>query len=450
MKPSHTTGAAICSGPQGARVGRQALRMQALALALVTTVSLASPAHAAPNTKYLDAATKEQPALIESLKTMVSIESGSNDAAGLARMANLLDERLQALGFKTERIKSTKNIGANIVIGRLRGTGKHNLMLMAHMDTVYEQGILKTQPYKVDGNRIYGPGIADDKGGISVILHGLKILKDMGWANYGNLTVLFNPDEEIGSLGSGDLIATTAEQHHTVLSFEPTGAKAVAKVESLLLGAAGVGRATLEVKGRAAHAGVAPEQGRNAALEISHQMLQTRDVYKDHPGILHNWTNVVSNKATNQIPDLATAIGDVRITKPGAEVAFGEALKAKVASTKLIPDTESSLVFVVGRPAYLASPKGEALAARAKAIYQELDRPLALTPMTGGGTDAGYAARSGKATVLESFGLAGFGFHARDEYIEVDSVVPRLYLFTRLVTELGNDQGRHTDVHGTR
>ncbi|MBA1993681.1 M20/M25/M40 family metallo-hydrolase, partial [Escherichia coli] len=89
---------------------------------------------------------------------------------------------------------------------------------IAHLDTVYEHGILDTQPYKVDGNRIYGPGIADDKGGIAVILHSLKILQDTGWRDYAKLTVSFNPDEEVGSIGSGEIISELADQHDVVLS----------------------------------------------------------------------------------------------------------------------------------------------------------------------------------------------------------------------------------------
>ncbi len=102
-----------------------------------------------------------------------------------------------------------------------------------------------------------------------------------------------------------------------------------------------------------------------------------------------------------------------------------------------VPDTETSIKLLVGRPAFLAGATGKALAERAQAIYREIDRELVLVPMTGGGTDAGYAVRSGKATVVESFGLAGFGYHARDEYIEIDSIVPRLYLTTRLMTVIG-------------
>ncbi|HKX44643.1 MAG TPA: glutamate carboxypeptidase, partial [Burkholderiaceae bacterium] len=305
-------------------------------------------AHAAPDTKLLEAATKAQPAVVDTLKSLVLIETGSGDVDGLAKMATLLDERLKALGFKTERRKATAGAGADIVIGTLKGSGKRNIMLQGHMDTVYQSGILQTQPYKQDGNKLYGPGIADDKGGLAVILHALAILRDAGWKDYATLTVLINPDEEVGSIGSGETISALADQHDTVLSFEPTAAKAVAPGEALLLGAAGIATVTLEVKGRAAHAGAAPELGRNAILEISNQMLQTRDLAKDIPGVTLNWTNVISNKARNQIPELATAYGDVRITVPGAENKLREALQAKVASSQLIPDTTTTAKLVVG------------------------------------------------------------------------------------------------------
>jgi len=413
---------------------RASLRMWAAPIALACA---ASSAAAASDTKLLDAATRAQPAVIDTLKGLVQIETGSGDLDGLAKMATLLDDRLKALGFKTERRKTTAGAGADMVVGTLKGTGKRNIMLQAHMDTVYLSGILQTQPYKQDGNKLYGPGIADDKGGLAVILHALAILRDAGWNDYATLTVLVNPDEEVSSVGSGEIISALADQHDTVLSFEPTAAKAVAPGESLLLGAAGIAQVTLEVKGRASHAGAAPELGRNAVLEISHQMLQTRDLAKDIPGVTLNWTNVVSNKARNQIPELATAVGDVRITVPGAENKLREALQAKVESSRLIPDTTTTVKLEVARPSFLAGAPGLALGRKAQAIYKEIDRELALAPMTGGGTDAAYARRSGKATVVESFGLAGYGYHARDEYIEIDSIVPRLYLVTRLLTEIG-------------
>ena len=122
----------------------------------------------------------EQPALVETVKSMVSIESGSGDVAGLMKMATLVEDRLKALGFRTERRKATPEAGADIVVGTLTGTGTRKIMLQAHMDTVYREGVLKEQPIRQDGNKLFGPGIADDKGGLAVILHSLRILKTAG------------------------------------------------------------------------------------------------------------------------------------------------------------------------------------------------------------------------------------------------------------------------------
>lgn len=399
-------------------------------------IAFASSAQAAPDEKLRAAAEQAQPALIETLRDMVMIESGSADLEGLGRMADFTEARLKTLGAKTERRKVTRGPGADIVVGRFEGTGSKKLMLIAHMDTVYQKGILGSQPYRVDGNRVYGPGIADDKGGIAVILHALKILGDAGWRDYARLTVVFNPDEEIGSIGSGELIAELADQHDVVLSCEPTVAAPAAKNDSLLLGASGTATGSMEVKGRASHAGAAPQLGRNALIELAHQLLQTQDVAKSIPGTQLNWTTAQAGTVRNQIPDKATAGADIRITIPDGVQKLQAALDEKV-KNRLVPDTETTVKIEAGRPAFVAGDRGRALAREGQAIYAELERTLAIAEMTGGATDAGFANRSGKAVVVESFGLAGFGYHARDEYIDTGSIVPRLYLMTRLLTEQG-------------
>jgi glutamate carboxypeptidase len=411
---------------------RPARSMQLAALALCACAQAV-----AADEKLLAAARGAQPAVIESLREMVAIESGSQDAAGLKGMADYVEARLRALGAVTERIPAGIGPG-EMVKGSFTGTGKRNFLLIAHMDTVYGKGILATEPYRLDGNKLYGPGIADDKGGIAVILHSLAILRDAGWTDYARLTVLFNPDEEVGSNGSGEAIATLGDAHDVVLSYEPTAAKAVAKDEGVLLMAAGVAQARLAVKGVASHAGAAPEQGRNALIELSYQLLQTQDVAKGIPGAQLNWTTVEPITTRNQIPDKAAAGGDVRLLAPDAADKLLAALRAKVAESRRVPDTETTVTVQTMRPPYVAGAKGMALATKAQAIYAELEgRKLMLHPSTGGGTDAGYAGRSGKAAVLESLGLAGWGYHAKNEYIEIDSIVPRLYLTTRLLSDLG-------------
>ncbi len=409
----------------------------AAAAAVLGMIGSVSSVMAAPDAALKAAAEQAQPAVIETLHDMVLIESGSSDVAGLIKMADFTEARLKALGFKTERRKVTKGAGGDIVIGTLEGTGTRKLMLIGHMDTVYQPGILATQPYRVDGNRIYGPGIADDKGGLAVILHALKILHDAGWRDYARLTVMFNPDEEVGSIGSGEAIAEAADQHDVVLSCEPTLGGEASRNESVLLGTSGITSVVMEVRGRASHAGVAPDLGRNALIELSYQLLQTRDIAKSIPGVQLNWTVAQAGTVRNQIPDKASASGDVRLTVNDGAAKLRAALQDKVNSGKLVPDTETTIRIEGGRPAFVGGEPSRALARRAQAIYSEIDRPLDIIEMTGGGTDAGFAGRSGKAAVLESLGLSGFGYHARDEYIVTDSIVPRLYLMTRLLTELG-------------
>ena len=409
-------------------------------LAKFMTLALVVAAGAAQAQQRDDAVFKAaeaaQPAVIETLQKLVLIESGSANLPGLVKVADYAQARLSALGAKTERIK-TSDSDRVMVKGVLTGKGRLKAMLIAHMDTVYPDGILASQPYKLEGNRLYGPGIADDKGGIAVILHSLGVLKSLGWNDYATVTVLFNPDEEIGSGGSGALIQTLAAEHDVVLSYEPTAAKSMAKVEGVLLAAAGTATAKMEVKGRASHAGAAPDEGRNALIELSHQMLATQDIAKNIPGAQLNWTYAQGGSVRNQIPAQAVATADVRLLKPDAADKLKAALIAKTQESHRVPDTHVHVSLDVGRPPYVAGERGMALAQKARAIYAELDgRQLFFHPVTGGGTDAGFASGPGKAAVLESLGLAGWGFHAKDEYIEIDSIVPRLYLTSRLLQEL--------------
>src|SRR6185503_3293092 len=143
------------------------------------------------------------------------------------------------------------------------------ILLIAHMDTVYLRGMLAKQPFRVDGQRAYGLGIADDKQGVAVILHAVAILKALDFRDYGTLTVLINGDEEISSPGSRASLTRLGAEQDAVFSVEGT------RVDSdrLSLATSGIGAVTMTVKGRASHAGGAPEMGRNALYELSHQLL---------------------------------------------------------------------------------------------------------------------------------------------------------------------------------
>lgn len=431
----------------------------ALALLLLSTqVAAQAPAnHAA----VLAEARKVQPEVIENLRTMVLVESGSDDHAGLAEMADFVEGKLKALGARTQRIPGAKGSATGLVVGTFEGTGSAKIVLQAHLDTVYKPGILKTEPYHREGNKLFGPGIADDKGGAAVILSSLDVLNRIGWKQYKSVKVIFNGDEEIGSPGSGDTIAKFGSDNDVVLSYEPSPAKAVAGHEGVLLGAAGTASVTLKVSGRAAHAGAAAGDGRNALVELANEIVATRDIGQAVQGAQLNWTMAAAGTARNQIPGVATATADVRLTEPRAGDALVAALKEEVDKHRLVPDTQTEISIDYMRPIFNAGDKGKQLAVLAKSIYGELGegdlaeettrampsdattpRNLLLIPGTTGGTDAGFAASSGHPVVLESLGLAGWGYHARNEYIEVDSIVPRIYLTVRMIQELSEKPAR--------
>jgi glutamate carboxypeptidase len=302
---------------------------------------------------------------------------------------------------------------------------------MAHMDTVYGRGTLAQAPFRVDGARAYGPGIADDKSGIAVILHALALLKARGFQEFGVITVLFNTDEERGSTGSRALIEQLAAQHDCVLSFEPTSALR----ENLVLGTSGIVYYKVDVKGLAAHAGAAPELGVNALVEASDIVLRTMDLDDKARDLRFNWTIARAGRVANVIPDAAHLEANIRYARKDDLDGLLAALQERIAHKKL-PRSDIRITAQAGRPPFDANEEGRRMARRAVAIYQEVGADLHLVDRTGGGTDAAYAALSGKP-VMESLGLPGAGYHSdQAEYVLLDAIPRRLYLAARLVMDL--------------
>lgn len=376
------------------------------------------------------AAAAEKPRVVETLKTLVEFETGFGYAPGLAGVEALLAGRLRELGAAVETVSAQPSPG-NVVIGRLEGKGSRSIMLMAHYDTVYPPGTLAKEPFRLDGSKAYGPGIADAKGGIAVILHALRMLRQGGFDGYKRVTVLFNPDEEIGSRGSGPLITRLAREHDTVLSFEPTGATR----EAVLTGAAGTATGVLEIKGKAAHAGVEPQNGRNALIELAHQLLQLDGLSNPERGVQMHWTMAQAGEKSNVIPDTARATADIRITDPKGVDWMKQQVEERIRN-KRIADTVVTFRIDIGRPAFKGDERTQRLVQLAQSIYRETGRELNVDPMTGGGTDAGYAQAAGNAAVLESMALPGMGFHAKQEWVDMNAIEPRLYLTARMIIEL--------------
>jgi len=259
----------------------------------------------------------------------------------------------------------------------------------------------------------------------------------MGYRDYKTLTVVINGDEEVSTPGARNLITRIASEHDVVLSCESTPAPK----DELAITTAGIGAATIVVHGRAAHAGMQPEDGRNALYELAHQILATKDLGDPSKGIKFNWTVAQAGTVRNAIPDRAQANADVRIRRVADYDAIEKAFRDGVAKSRLIPDTTVEANFERRRPPLEVNDRQRALVKKAQAIYAEIGKQLGLDDTAkGGGTDAAFAALSGKPVVVENFGLAGYGQHSQEaEYVDMDSIAPRVYLLARMVMEAGRE-----------
>lgn len=397
------------------------------ALAGLVAAVLAPALHAEPVKAVYDRAAAYKDESLQLLERLVNIDSGTTNTAGLEQVRNVVVDELKKLGGKIETFPATPHPGSNVV-ATFEGSGTRKIMLMAHIDTVFPDGAAKAKPFHIKGDRAYGPGVMDNKGGVVAGLYAIKILNALNFKDYARLTFLIDTNEERGSLDTTALIRRVAKEHDVVLNLEP-GRPA----DGLVIWRKGSATALIEVKGKAAHAGVAPESGRNAATEVAHQVLQLGKLGDAEKLTTINFTVLNANGATNVIPENASAKGDVRAATRD-EFDRLERDLARVAQNKLIPDTEVKTTLSRGLPPMPRTPATDALAKTAESIYAEIGKKLTLEG-SGGAADASLAADVGVPT-LDGFGIVGGGIHTPEEYAEVNSIVPRFYLLSRMVMEL--------------
>ncbi|WP_261404592.1 glutamate carboxypeptidase [Chenggangzhangella methanolivorans] len=389
--------------------------------------ALLGPAAAEPDKALLDKAEAMKGPTLSLLKTLVDQDSGSTDEAGLSAVAAVVADELKELGAKVEAHRAAAPGKAENLVATVEGTGKARILLMAHMDTVFREGDAAKRPFRIENGRLYGPGVVDDKGGIALGISALKILNEIGFKDFASLTLLLNSSEEIGSPGSRALIEETAKAHDVALNLEP-GRPA----DGLVTFRKGSGRAYVTVKGKSAHAGVAPESGRNAAAELAHQVLQLGGLGDKDKGTSFNFTVLKAGTASNIIPEDAEAIADVRVRTADEFDRVEKDLKEK-SQEKAVPDSTVRVRLERNFPPMPKNDRTDALAEKAQAIYGELGRKLTLEG-SGGAADSSIAAGAG-VPAIDGLGIVGGEIHTPNEYGEEASVAPRLYLLTRLIME---------------
>lgn len=383
----------------------------------------------AKDAKIWAAAEAARPAQMELWKSVVNIDSGTGDVEGGRKVAAILTERLKALGATIESVPAEAEGLPENTVATFTGTGKAKILLIGHIDTVFGPGTVAKWPFSVEGDRLRGPGVGDEKGGVVEAVTALQILKDQGFRNYAKITLLIETSEERGSPGTRALIDRLVKAHDVELNLEPGDPP-----DAVTVWRKGSATIDIDVKGRAAHAGVAPQDGRNAAVELIHQLATVEQFPHSGPGLTANLTIIQAGSRYNIIPEDARAQINVRMREKGdldrVQGAFEQAAK-----TTVVPDTKVTVSRETSFPPLPNNPATDALAARAQAIYGGLGLSLGFGG-NGGASESALAHEAG-TPALDGLGPVGGDFHSDKEWVDLKSVTPRLYLLTKLIMELG-------------
>jgi glutamate carboxypeptidase len=382
------------------------------------------------NEKVYQAAEANRAGVLELLKEIVNIDSGTGDVEGGTKVESVLRARLIQLGAEVRTEPAEAPGLPDNLVAVFRGTGKGKILIIAHIDTVFGPGTAAARPFSMEQERAHGPGVGDEKAGVVNAFTALKILHDMGFKNFATITFLLDDSEERGSPGSTKLIKRLAREHNVEFNMEPGDPP-----DALTVWRKGSASIRIQVKGRAAHAGMAPQDGRNAAVELMHQLSALQRVFPTTgSGITVNLTVLRAGERANIIPDQAEATLNVRYRKPEEFDAILARVEAGTHSTQ-IPDTTVTLAHDPAFPPLTENAQIDALAARARAIYAEIGKTVELSG-NGGASESALAMSEGTAA-LDGLGYVGGDFHTDHEWIDLNSITPRLYLFTRLLMETG-------------
>lgn len=402
----------------------------------VSTASVQSAVLSNQELKMIEWVDQHQDEILAELKVHVEINTGTANISGLNQYRQLLSNNLSALGFDTQTYSSNdidvlSCSGGDVqiadhLVARRTGSSSNRVLMNGHMDTVFSKDD-EFQTLTIEENGVLkGPGVADMKGGVVIMINALRALQAQGLLDQTNVTVLFNSDEEIGSLGSRSLIEDLAREHDIGLVFEGTYNNLATRARK------GLGQARLRVIGRESHAGGAHEDGVSATLELVHKIIEVEKLTDYDRNVTVNTGVMSGGEKRNTVPGCAEAYIDMRFPslKEGQQLQQSIeqiASRAVVNNAKYpaLPKIESW--SVLHRPVKPQSPAVDALIAQAMALSELIGQPITGTRYSGGGTDGSIAQAVGLPT-MDSLGVDGKGAHSSREESTVQSLIARTKL----------------------
>ena len=369
-------------------------------------------------------------AFLSDLAALVNVDCGSHNKAGVDQVGEWIGARCAAWGWNVERFPLAQY--GDCWLARLHGDGMGRVLLMGHLDTVYPDGTAAARPMRFEGEKIIGPGVCDMKGGLLVGLYALRALQIADFRDFEEIAFFFNSDEELGSPGSRPVYKPVAHGRDAALVLE--SARANGDIVSARKGSA---EFTLRVTGKAAHAGVEPEKGANAVLELAHQIIALYGLNGIAPGVTVNPDVLGGGTVSNVIPAEAWALVDVRATDPTGAEAVTRALRDLPAHTT-VPGTHTEIRGNFSYPPMARTPAVSLLAELARDSARELGFEIN-DVATGGASDANVLASFG-LPVLDGLGPVGGLDHSPEEYIEADSFAPRAAMVASLIQRILSEE----------
>ena len=368
--------------------------------------------------------------LLAGIRAWVEIETPTSDPASVNRLMDLVADQFSATGARIERIPGREGRGDHLSVtspwGGPHGENRSGILVLCHLDTVHPHGTLADDlPFRVEGDKAYGPGICDMKGGAYLAFAAYRaIAADPGLQNLP-VRLLYTSDEEVGSPTSRVLIETAAESAKYVLVTEPArdGGK-------IVIARKGVGSYQITTHGRPAHSGVRHADGRSAILEMAHQIIAIEGMTDYARGITLNIGKITGGTADNVVPQTCTAAIDLRVTT------LKDADEMHQRLTTLQPrgaDTRVEVHGGINRQPYQQDAAGRRLFEHARICAREFGIDLEGVS-TGGGSDGNFTAHM--VATLDGLGCDGFGAHTLGEHLFVSSLLPRKMLLQRLLATL--------------
>ena len=373
--------------------------------------------------KLLEFFQATQERTIRRIQQLVEIESPSRDEAGSRMVAVWLEEETRKISenFRIERI-AAESYGEHLIIRAFESAAGKPVLLLGHTDTVHPRGSKERNPTRIEDGRLYGCGTFDMKANIVLMLEVLRAFTELELAPKNPLTILLSCDEEIGSYSGREIVEREAAAAEFCLVCEPSAA---GKVKT---GRKGTGMFRLKTHGIPAHAGLEPEKGASAILEIARQIQTVHKLNNLSKGTTANVCTITGGTTSNVIPSAAACEIDVRFTS------MKEAARIETALRNLTPVDERVTIEIEGeinRPPMERSKAVVQLYEKARKIAAEFDYELGETQV-GGASDGNFVAALG-VPLLDGLGVSGAGAHTLDEFIFIEDIPRRATLLAKLL-----------------